>query len=164
MASSAYSKLMCLSAAFLYLSALCCRAEYYYEEGPMEILERALRCFDDRVVYRECAYEYRLTADGYMTVPEASTEAFCSGPCLEETDMVLHCVDRILDHFEFYNRATIRDVRDTIRDACREGRWRGRFDVYEHMQAGKAVEPVNQLSHLPLLLGLSLMLLLQNSL
>ncbi|CAN6467846.1 unnamed protein product [Victoria cruziana] len=159
MASSPYFKLMYLTAAFIYFSTLCCRADYYYED-PMEIVERALRCFDDGVVYRRCAYEYRLTADGYLTVPAASTEAFCSGPCLEETEMVLHCADRTLDHFEFYNRATIRDVWDTIHDACNYGRWRGRFDVYEHMQAGKAVEPNYQLSQFPLLLGSCLVLLL----
>ncbi|KAI8561774.1 hypothetical protein RHMOL_Rhmol04G0367900 [Rhododendron molle] len=39
-----------------------------------------------------------------------------------------------MTHFEFYNKATLQDVSDTIKDGCGNGNQRGNFNVAEHVQ------------------------------
>lgn len=41
---------------------------------------------------------------------------------------MLDCIDKILTNFEFYNKASIQDVRDTIQAGCGYGQERG--DIY----------------------------------
>jgi hypothetical protein len=60
-------------------------------------------------------------------VPPQSTDAYCDGPCLTETNLVLGCIDNIFINFVFYNKATIQDVKDTITAACGNGPERGRL-------------------------------------
>lgn len=55
-----------------------------------------------------------------------AAEAFCGGPCLAETRLVLGCVDGIMDSFRFYNGASVRDVRLALDRGCG---LRGDFDV-----------------------------------
>ncbi len=58
-------------------------------------------------------------------MPPQNTDEYCTGPCLTETNLVLKCIDNIFANFEFYNKATIEDVGDTIQAACGNGPERG---------------------------------------
>jgi hypothetical protein len=44
---------------------------------------------------------------------------------------VLSCIENIMKHFVFYNKATIEDIRDTIKAGCGYGPERGILLVYE---------------------------------
>ncbi|XP_052190635.1 uncharacterized protein LOC127800198 [Diospyros lotus] len=103
-------------------------------EDPAQIVAKAFLCFNDKYIYSSCEEAYRLDQTGNLKVPPEHTEQFCGGPCLEETNLVLSCVDQIATHFEFYNKATIEDVRDTIKAGCGYGIHRGDFNVAEHIQ------------------------------
>ncbi|KAH8496383.1 hypothetical protein H0E87_019221 [Populus deltoides] len=71
-----------------------------------------------------------------------------------ETHLVLNCIQNIMKNFVFYNKATIVDVRYTIKAGCSYGPERGNFDVSEHLQAeqNNAYNTANQI-----LLGLGFM-------
>lgn len=58
-------------------------------------------------------------------MPPEYTDQYCNGPCVYETDLVLKCIEGLLLEFKFYNKATIRDVRDTIKSGCSYGPERG---------------------------------------
>ncbi|KAL6990046.1 hypothetical protein U1Q18_015796 [Sarracenia purpurea var. burkii] len=107
-------------------------------EDPSQIVVKALLCFNDKYIYSSCEEAFRLTESGNLNVPPQYTDPYCTGPCLTETNLVLDCVDDILNTFEFYNKATIHDVRDTIKAGCGYGSQRGNFDVAEHIQAGES--------------------------
>ncbi|KAK9672992.1 hypothetical protein RND81_12G139200 [Saponaria officinalis] len=104
---------------------------------PVSIVDGALLCFQKKRIYSSCEESYRLSARGDLHVLPEQVDEFCNGPCLEETNLILECLDGIMDHFLFYNQATTRDVRDTIRAGCGQGDQRGNFDVGEHIQAGE---------------------------
>ncbi|KAM3761979.1 hypothetical protein ACB098_01G309700 [Castanea mollissima] len=122
---------------------------------PAQIVAKALLCFNDKYVYSSCEESRRLSESGKLDVPPQETDEYCSGPCLTETNLVLNCIENILANFEFYNKATIQDVRDTIEAACGNGPERGNFDVDEHIKAetSNAHKGVNQI-----LYGLGLMI------
>ncbi|KAL0433947.1 UNVERIFIED_CONTAM: hypothetical protein Slati_2729000 [Sesamum latifolium] len=90
-------------------------------------------------IYSSCDEAYRLTENGELHVPPEYTDQYCNGPCLTETHHVLDCIDGILEHFVFYNRATLKDVRETIETGCSYGPKRGDFNVEEHIEADDAV-------------------------
>lgn len=108
-------------------------------------------------VYSSCEESYRLTDSGDLNVPKDKTDEYCNGACLTETNLVLNCVDHILANFIFYNKATIRDVRDTVHAGCGYGPERGDFNVAEHIQAeeSKAYKAANY----QILVGLAFMVL-----
>lgn len=99
---------------------------------PPHIVAQGLLCFNDKHIYSKCEESYRLTESGELHVPVDHVPEFCTGPCLEETNLVLHCLDGIMEHFLFFNKATTKDVRDTILVACSHG---GDLDVAEHIEA-----------------------------
>ncbi|KAG8480881.1 hypothetical protein CXB51_025586 [Gossypium anomalum] len=82
-----------------------------------------------------CEESSRLSASGNLDVPPEYTDEYCSGPCLSETHLVLNCIENIMKNFVFYNKATIHDIRDTIKAGCSYGPERGNFDVEEHLEA-----------------------------
>lgn len=115
-------------------------------------------------VYSSCEQSYRLTESGNINVPPGYADQYCRGPCFSETNLVLNCIDNILSHFLFYNRASIQDVRETIKAGCSYGPERGKdisffaihfmdcpdqiifccpgnFNVAEHIQAGENNAP-----------------------
>ncbi|KAI3506057.1 hypothetical protein L1887_28412 [Cichorium endivia] len=98
------------------------------------VLAKALVCLSDKI-YSGCGESYRLTESGELNVPHEYTDQFCGGPCLKETNLVLNCINNALSSFLFYNRATVRDVKDTILSGCSSGPNRGDFNVAEHIQA-----------------------------
>ncbi|KAL4386073.1 hypothetical protein GQ457_09G024160 [Hibiscus cannabinus] len=104
-------------------------------DDPAEIVAKALLCFNDKYIYSSCEESYRLTASGNLDVPFEYTDEYCVGPCLSETQLVLNCIENIMKHFLFYNRATIQDIRDTIHAGCSYGPERGHFNVEEHIEA-----------------------------
>lgn len=57
-------------------------------------------------------------------LPE-NTDEYCSSPCISETHLVLNCIENVLSHFKFYNKASINDVRETIKSGCSYGPKRG---------------------------------------
>ncbi|KAG6765756.1 hypothetical protein POTOM_029813 [Populus tomentosa] len=98
-------------------------------------------------IYSSCEVAYRLTETGKLNVPHEDANSYCSGPCLVETHLVLSCIENIMKHFVFYNKATIEDVRDTIKAGCGYGPERGNFDVSEHLQLeeNNAFKTANQI-------------------
>ncbi|WOH07340.1 hypothetical protein DCAR_0726770 [Daucus carota subsp. sativus] len=104
-------------------------------DDPAEVVSKALLCFNNNYVYSSCEQSYRLTESGDINVPPEYADQYCRGPCFSETNLVLNCIDNILSHFLFYNRASIQDVRETIKAGCSYGPERGNFNVAEHIQA-----------------------------
>ncbi|GAV91410.1 hypothetical protein CFOL_v3_34805 [Cephalotus follicularis] len=132
MAFSTNSKIWVLVVALL--SILCCNLGK--ADGDVaQIVSKALICFNDKYIYSSCEESYRLTESGNLNVPSAYTVSYCTGPCLQETQLVLNCIENILTNFVFYNEATIQDVRDTVKAGCGYGPERGNFNVAEHLQA-----------------------------
>ncbi|ESQ32356.1 hypothetical protein EUTSA_v10004800mg [Eutrema salsugineum] len=104
---------------------------------PPEIFEKALECLNEKHIYRECEDAWRLTLNGELNIPVARTEEFCEGPCFSETHLALNCINEILHHFRFFNRATIHDIRQTLKSGCSYGPERGDFNVVEHIEDGE---------------------------
>ncbi|KAJ4848403.1 hypothetical protein Tsubulata_032772, partial [Turnera subulata] len=102
---------------------------------PAEIVAKALLCFNDKYIYSSCEEAYRLTENGNLNVPPEYVDPYCSGPCLTETNLVLNCIENIMTNFVFYNRATIKDIKSTIKAGCSYGAERGNFNVADHLQA-----------------------------
>ncbi|CAN4106268.1 unnamed protein product [Withania somnifera] len=102
---------------------------------PDYLFTKALKCFTDKHIYSSCEESYRLTETGELHVPPEYTDQYCRGPCLEETHLVLNCLENILSHFRFYNKATIRAVEETIKEGCSDGPRRGYFNVADHILA-----------------------------
>ncbi|XP_031111896.1 uncharacterized protein LOC116015866 [Ipomoea triloba] len=108
------------------------------DDDPDHITSKALLCFNDKNIYSGCEETYRLTQAGELHVPPEYTDQFCNGACLKETYLVLNCVGSILSRFVFYNKATIKDVKDTIKEACSLGWKRGDFDVERFIQSDES--------------------------
>ncbi|XP_006645719.2 uncharacterized protein LOC102714972 [Oryza brachyantha] len=98
-----------------------------------DIVARAIICFNDRYIYSGCQEQYRLGPEGALHVPPPAAEAFCGGPCLAETNLVLGCVDGIMDSFRFYNGAAVGDVRLALDRGCGHTGLRGDFDVMRRL-------------------------------
>lgn len=84
-------------------------------------------------IYSSCEEAYRLTESGKLDVPSEYVDPYCNGPCLTETHLVLNCIENIMTNFVFYNRATIQDIRVTIKAGCGYGPERGCLLAYEDM-------------------------------
>lgn len=83
-------------------------------------------------IYRECEDAWRLTLNGDLNIPMARAEEFCEGPCISETHLALNCIDEIVHHFRFFNRATVYNIRETLKSGCSYGPERG-FDFRDHV-------------------------------
>ncbi|CAA2984105.1 Hypothetical predicted protein [Olea europaea subsp. europaea] len=105
--------------------------DHHFPEGgtinsnPANIVDKALECFHDKYIYSHCDEAYRLSQSGEINVPPEYTEQYCKGPCLKETHHVLDCIDGIMKHFVFYNKATLSAIRETIKIGCSYGPKRG---------------------------------------
>ncbi|XP_019174573.1 PREDICTED: uncharacterized protein LOC109170082 [Ipomoea nil] len=108
------------------------------DDDPDHITNKALLCFNDKNIYSGCEEAYRLSQAGELHVPPEYTDQFCNGACLKETYLVLNCVGSILSRFVFYNKATIKDVKDTVKEACSLGSKRGNFDVERFIQGDES--------------------------
>ncbi|KAJ9546425.1 hypothetical protein OSB04_018968 [Centaurea solstitialis] len=104
---------------------------------PQELIMTSIHVtvFYQQQIYNGCGESYRLTESGDLHVPPDYTDQYCGGPCLTETKLVLSCINDVLSNFIFYNRATVRDVKDTITAGCSYGPTRGDFNVAEHIQS-----------------------------
>ncbi|CAN7080166.1 unnamed protein product [Brassica oleracea var. botrytis] len=101
---------------------------------PPEIVAKALECLNEKHIYRECEDAWRLTLNGDLNIPMARAEEFCEGPCISETHLALNCIDEIVHHFRFFNRATVYNIRETLKSGCSYGPERGIFNVLEHIE------------------------------
>ncbi|KAH0870064.1 hypothetical protein Bca4012_079014 [Brassica carinata] len=101
---------------------------------PPEIVAKALECLNEKHIYRECEDAWRLTLNGDLNIPMARAEEFCEGPCFSETHLALNCIDEIVHHFRFFNRATVYNIRETLKSGCSYGPERGIFNVLEHIE------------------------------
>ncbi|KAF5464728.1 hypothetical protein F2P56_014782 [Juglans regia] len=126
------------------------------EHDVPEIVAKALLCFNNKYIYSSCEESYRLNESGNLDVAPEHTDEYCTGACLTETNLVLGCIENIFSNFLFYNKATIQDVRDTVKAACGNGEERGKFNVAEHIQAeaSNAQKTISQI-----VFGLGLMVL-----
>ncbi|CAL5413056.1 unnamed protein product [Camellia sinensis] len=134
---------------------------------PTQIVDKALICFNNNYmgdqsndmvqIYSSCDESYRLDQSGSLNVPPEHINQYCNGPCLAETHLVLDCIGNILINFEFYNKATIQDVRDTIKAGCGYGSQRGNFNVAEHIQA--KTSKADKITIMPIMVGLVWMIL-----
>ncbi|CAL4950716.1 unnamed protein product [Urochloa decumbens] len=107
------------------------------DSDATDIVARALICFNDRYIYSGCQESFRLGPQGSLAgVPPGSADAFCGGPCLAETELVLRCVDGIMGNFRFYNGATAADVRFALDRGCGRSALRGDFDVLRRLGGG----------------------------
>ncbi|KAK9136720.1 hypothetical protein Sjap_007314 [Stephania japonica] len=104
-------------------------------ENPAQLIEKALLCFSNKYIYSSCEESYRLTQSGKLNVPYAATDLYCNGPCLEETHLLLNCIENIFSKFLFFNKAGIWDIRRTLTAACSDTSERGYFNVAEHMES-----------------------------
>ncbi|CAD6232251.1 unnamed protein product [Miscanthus lutarioriparius] len=102
----------------------------------VDIVGRALFCFNHRYIYSGCQGSFRLGPEGALDVPPGSADAFCGGPCLAETELVLRCVDGIMANFRFYNGASAADVRFALDRGCGHSGLRGDFDVLQRIGVG----------------------------
>lgn len=88
----------------------------------------------DAKIYSGCQGALRLGPEGALDVPPGSVDAFCGGPCLAETHLVLRCVDDgIMAGFRFYNGASAADVRLALARGCGRSGLRGDFDVLQRL-------------------------------
>ncbi|XP_022849013.1 uncharacterized protein LOC111371326 [Olea europaea var. sylvestris] len=113
--------------------------QYFPQAGiintnPANIVDKALKCFHDKNIYSSCDEAYRLGQSGELNVPPEYTDQYCKGPCLTETHHVLDCLDGIVKHFIFYNKAALSAVRESIKTGCSYGPKRGDFSVAGHLQ------------------------------
>ena len=92
-----------------------------------------MACPCDNQIYSGCQGSFRLGPQGALDVPPGSADAFCGGPCVAETGLVLRCVDGIMGNFRFYNGATAADVRSALDRGCGRSGLRGDFDVLRRL-------------------------------
>ncbi|KAK3163566.1 hypothetical protein QOZ80_1AG0005380 [Eleusine coracana subsp. coracana] len=123
------------------------------KKDAVDIVGRALFCFNDPHIYSGCQDSLRLGPHGALNVPPASTDAFCGGACLEETELVLRCVDGVMDNFRFYNGASVGDVRQALGRGCGFTGLRGDFDVLQRVgYGGGSRRPVSLVGSLMMML------------
>ncbi|GMI79379.1 hypothetical protein HRI_001607200 [Hibiscus trionum] len=103
---------------------------------PAQSIPKAFFCFNNKYIYTGCNEAYRLNESGDLNIPREATDAFCNGPCLAETQLVLKCVDNVLSGFVFYNKATVRDIGYVLRSGCSYTNTRGNFDLGDYFQGG----------------------------
>ncbi|CAL1407642.1 unnamed protein product [Linum trigynum] len=115
------------------MATLCCN-KGYAQNQPGEFISKASSCFNDEI-YGRCNRAYRLTLSGNINVPTEATDAFCDGPCFDETHHVLDCINDLLSDFVFFNRATVRDVRAVLNSGCSfTSNRRGDFNVPSYLR------------------------------
>lgn len=144
MASTA--KVSLLAFFFFHVSAFTCKlakADDDHQAIPDQFLpggnNEASYCFNNNYIYKRCGEPYRLSQAGSLNVPPGNVDEYCGGPCLDETNLVLNCIENTLGFspFLFSNRATVGNLRDTIKSGCAYGPQRGNFNVGQYTLFGK---------------------------
>ncbi|KVH94126.1 uncharacterized protein LOC112518004 [Cynara cardunculus var. scolymus] len=72
-------------------------------------------------VSSDCPGNFTLKIDGWLNISASETLAFCDGGCAQHTQAVLKCVWYVKDDFKFENKATIKNLNDTIISGCAQG-------------------------------------------
>nr|ABR16925.1 unknown [Picea sitchensis] len=120
------------TALFFLLLSVCGTDMDGHGPDPVEIVGKALECFDHADT---CKPEQQLYPSGCLDVPPDETDEYCDGGCYKQTQVVLTCLDQILSNFEFYNNATIDVINQTITEGCSYTDKRGDFNVTERMDS-----------------------------
>ncbi|MQL77628.1 hypothetical protein Taro_010037 [Colocasia esculenta] len=110
---------------------MCCTAAGVPNGGGLPQLKEILLFFMNKKICRRLFQI--LGAEGAIKVPFDATDAYCGGPCLSETNLVLKCIDDILYNFRFYNGASVRDVRYALHRGCGHGGRRGDFGLADRI-------------------------------
>ncbi|KAK7258995.1 hypothetical protein RIF29_24589 [Crotalaria pallida] len=95
-------------------------------------IEKALSCFDNKLIYVGCDAAYRLNPSGNINIPPDAIDVFCSGPCLAETQLMLNCIDNLVSSFLFYNKANVEQIRYVLNAGCSYSRQRGNFNLGDY--------------------------------
>ncbi|ONM63103.1 uncharacterized protein [Zea mays] len=129
LASQRSVRLLVLAQAFAICMLIpCCSSS----KEAMELFERACHCFDNPNIYSQCAEEFRLNAEGAFHVQRNEVDEYCGGPCLEETNLALECVEEVAaESFRFSNGASVLAVRQALGTGCSYGPDRGTFEIRE---------------------------------
>ncbi|XP_043718652.1 uncharacterized protein LOC122666674 [Telopea speciosissima] len=136
-----------LVAVLISISVSCCKSDFTHDD-PAQLVAKALLCFNNQYIYSSCEETCRLNESGNINVSPQATDEYCNGPCLEETNLVLDCIDGILNNFCFYNKATVQDIRATLSAGCGYTSERGNFNVAQHMQDEYSSHAYSDKSHL----------------
>jgi hypothetical protein len=81
-------------------------------------------------IYSQCAEEFRLNAEGAFHVQRNEVDEYCGGPCLEETQLALQCVEEVAaQSFKFSNGASVLAVKQALGTGCSYGPDRGKHSV-----------------------------------
>ncbi|KAK1316480.1 hypothetical protein QJS10_CPA05g00270 [Acorus calamus] len=83
-------------------------------QDPLQIVGKALICFDNKTVYNNCSSAIQSSINGTIN----GTAVICSKSCLAETFVILDCVNDILSNFKFFNNLTIPAVKAIFNAAC----------------------------------------------
>ncbi|XP_066364664.1 uncharacterized protein [Miscanthus floridulus] len=109
----------------------CCSSS----KEAMELFERACHCFDDPNIYSQCAEEFRMNVEGAFHVQRNEVDEYCGGPCLEETQLALQCVEEVAaQSFKFSNGASVLAVKQALGTGCSYGPDRGTFEIRERKE------------------------------
>ena len=81
-------------------------------------------------IYSQCAEEFRLNVEGAFHVQRNEVDEYCGGPCLEETQLALQCVEEVAaQSFKFSNGASVLAVKQALGAGCSYGPDRGKHTV-----------------------------------
>ncbi|KAI3678588.1 hypothetical protein L6452_37887 [Arctium lappa] len=72
-------------------------------------------------VSSDCPGNFTLRGDGWLNTSASETLAFCDGGCAQHTQAVLNCVWYVDKDYKFENKATIKNINDTIIIGCAQG-------------------------------------------
>ncbi|PSS28858.1 XIAP-associated factor like [Actinidia chinensis var. chinensis] len=133
MAASTVSRTRKSIVVFLISIAALCSCSALAVEDPVETVDNALFCFNNKFIFKKCNEEYRLKESGDLKVPFEETNRFCNGHCLAETQGLLDCIDDMVSDFVFDNKATTRDIRKTLLTACSYNERRGDINVWDYI-------------------------------
>ncbi|KAL6865055.1 hypothetical protein ACP4OV_016206 [Aristida adscensionis] len=118
-------------AVSIYLFVPCCLCD----KLALDVFDRACHCFDDPNIYSRCAEEFRLNVEGAFHVQKDAVDAYCGGPCLEETSLALQCVEEVaFNSFRFSNGASVLAVKQALDTGCSYGPERGTFEIRERKE------------------------------
>lgn len=68
------------------------------------------------------SFHTTFSMSGWLNVTSSDGKSFCAGGCAAHTRDVLLCLEHVKKDFYFANKATIRDLNETINNGCNTSR------------------------------------------
>ncbi|XP_051142715.1 uncharacterized protein LOC127259425 [Andrographis paniculata] len=84
--------------------------------SPIQAWRSAEYCLQNTST--KCWDKYTLTDSGWLNVTHEDGHWFCTEGCAEHTGWVLDCLFHVKKDYWFANKATLRDITDTINLGC----------------------------------------------